>query len=123
MGECTFNGKTYKGNNISIINNKVYIDDKLIEDEDSTSLDKINITFTEGSFDKIEVDGDVDIKGNVIGNVSANGSINCNDISGNASSGGSMNCDDISGNASSGGSMSCDDISGNANAGGSIKRS
>jgi len=121
MGSCTVNGKTYHGNNISVVNNKVYIDGKAIEEGDQTNSDKVNITFTEGTFERIEVVGDVEIKGDVKGDVSANGSINCNDITGNANSGGSMNCDDIGGNANSGGSINCDDIKGNASAGGSIK--
>jgi len=90
MGSCTVNGKIYHGNNISIVNNKVYIDGKLAEDGEETNSDKINITFTEGVFEKIEVDGDVYIKGNVKGNIQANGSINCDDINGNASAGGSI---------------------------------
>ena len=115
------NGKSYKGNNLSISGNKVYIDGKLVTDEDTESSEKIQITIEEGAqIETFEIDGDAEINGNVSGNVNA-GTINCNDIKGNASAGGSIRCDDIGGNASSGGSIRCDDIGGNANAGGSIR--
>lgn len=115
------NGKKYSGNNVSIINDKVYIDGKLMTDDESSKSTKIEITIEAGTtINKIEVDGDLEVKGSISGDVSAQGSVKCNDIGGNDSSGGSITCDDIGGNANAGGSVKCDDISGNVNAGGSI---
>ena len=95
----TINGKNYKGKNVSIINNKVYIDGKeaTIEDNDSKEI-KISI---EGDIHTLDVDyceeinisgscafatsknGNFIINGEVRGNVeSKNGNIICKGVLG-----------------------------------------
>jgi hypothetical protein len=95
----TINGKTYKGNNVSMINNKVFIDGKEVTGDDSDSK-VINIkiegnieTLSIDSCDKLDVIGDcgvvnskngnISISGNVNGDVTnKNGNISCGNVSG-----------------------------------------
>ena len=94
----TVNGKTYKGNNVSISNNKVYIDGKLENQEDEKVINVVvngNInTLTIDYCDNLEMvgdcgivaskNGDVVIKGNVANDVtSKNGNIVCGNVGGN----------------------------------------
>ena len=95
----SINGKTYKGNDLSISGGKVYIDGKLQHEEDKID---INITVN-GNLDTLEVDacntitvkqnckvvtcknGNVIIHGNVEGDVTnKNGNIKCKNILGDA---------------------------------------
>jgi len=80
------NGKTYSGRNVSIINNRVIIDGRDVTDKEDTSKE-INIT-VEGGLSALDVDvcnkisitgrvgiikttsGDLEITGNVDGNIS-----------------------------------------------------
>ncbi len=99
MSSITINGKTYQGNNISVINNKVFIDG-----QDQTPDSKtINISI-EGNVETLKVDvcdkvvingnvgsassvsGDIDIQGDVLGGVtSVSGDIKCGTIGGSVS--------------------------------------
>lgn len=49
----TINGKTYKGNNVSMINNKVFIDGKEVTGDDSDSK-VINIKI-EGNIETLSI--------------------------------------------------------------------
>ena len=62
----------------------------------------------------------VQVDGNVSGDVSAGGSVACDNIGGCASAGGNVTCDDIRGSVEAGGSVACDDIWGDVNAGGRV---
>jgi len=92
----TINGKSYKGNSITIINDKVIIDGKEVETDEKT----INIT-VEGSITKLKVDscntlevggdvhklttmsGDVEVSGNVTGSIETmSGDVDCGDVGG-----------------------------------------
>ena len=60
-GTCIINGKTYKGNNISIINGVIYIDGK-IADKSNASLNTTIIVKITGNVDSIStVSGDVEV--------------------------------------------------------------
>ena len=91
------NGKVYYGNNVTINNNKVYIDGKL---QDTGEDKQINIV-VEGDVTELKVDacnevkilgnsgsistvsGDVNIKGGVSGNVTTvSGDVSCGSIGG-----------------------------------------
>ena len=93
------NGKTYKGNNVSMINNKIFIDGKEVTDTDDDSK-VINIKI-EGNIETLNIDtcdkldvigecgiinsknGNVVINGNVSGDVTnKNGNIVCGNVSG-----------------------------------------
>ena len=62
-GTCTINGKTYKGNNISIIDGVIYIDGK-IADKSNASLNTTIIVKITGNVDRISTEsGDVEVTG------------------------------------------------------------
>ena len=62
-GICTINGKTYKGNNISIIDGVIYIDGK-IADKSNASLNTTIIVKITGNVDSISTEsGDVEVTG------------------------------------------------------------
>jgi len=94
------NGKTYKGNNVSIINGQVIIDGKKADTPEDEKV--INITI-DGNIKTLDVDycnklemtgdcesvtsknGNIQVKGNVTGDVNnKNGNIVCRNIGGNA---------------------------------------
>ena len=103
MNRIVINGKSINcsGNNVSIINNKVFVDGKEITDETINNSD-------------VCIYGDVE-------SIDCQGSVNCNNVKGNIEAGGSVNCDDVGGNINCGGSVRCDEIKGSVNAGGSIR--
>ena len=93
----TVNGKTIhvKGNNISIIDDRIIVDGKPLEE----SMDTKNITvIVEGNCNRLDTCGSVEVRGdchyvdcggsckiagNVTGDVDANGSVSCCDVGGN----------------------------------------
>jgi hypothetical protein len=99
------NGKAYSvnGNNISIINNKVYVDGKEINTDEKLS-GEITIRF-EGDLANLQCDCPVIINGNVKGDVDSKGSINCENVYGNLKSYGSVNCRDVHGDLTAYGSV------------------
>lgn len=101
-GNITINGKTYKGRSVSVNNNKVYIDGKRVDDKELPS------TILE-----------IEVKGDLV-ELTADGSVNCDNVKGDVKAGGSVNCDDVGGNVDAGGSVNCDDVRGSVNAGGSV---
>ena len=96
----TINGKTYKGNNVSVINNEVFIDGKRADQTEDTKVINITIdgkveTLDVDYCDKLEITGDcgnvsskngnIQVKGNVSGDVTnKNGNIVCRDVGGDA---------------------------------------
>lgn len=93
----TINGKTYKGTNVSVVNDEVIIDGNKVEsgtrinitiigDAESVSLQTGDISI-KGNVTTLKCQtGDINIEGNVLGNVSLQtGDISCKQISGNAS--------------------------------------
>lgn len=95
VSKVTINGKTrvIKGNNISISNNKIYVDGKEYIDEEGEDLFSskvINITI-EGDVESIDCAGDLSIKGNC-GDVDCAGSCRINgDVNGDIDCAGSCN--------------------------------
>jgi len=74
MNKVTINGKTYTapdGCSISVINNKVYCDGKLLEDCNEIKQKKIEI-IVEGNCKEVSADaGNITVNGNVEGDVAA----------------------------------------------------
>lgn len=91
------------GNNISVINNQVYVDGKLVQSDLSGD---VNIKF-EGDLASLKCNGSTTINGNIKGNVDVGGSLDCNDIIGNIDVGGSVRCSKVSGDIDAGGSVKC----------------
>lgn len=100
MGSITINGKTYKGNNVSVINNAVWIDGKKVEEKDQTIVG-------------IKLEGDVQ-------NVHSDVGVNCGDVKGNVTCNGSVTCDRVEGNVVADGSVICDKVYGSIKAKGSV---
>ncbi len=103
MNRIVVNGKDIicNGNNVSIINYKVFVDGKEISDETIKNSD-------------VHIYGDVE-------NIECEGSVQCDNVKGNIQAGGSVNCDDVGGSINCGGSCNCDKVNGNVTAGGSIR--
>lgn len=103
MNKIVVNGKTLtcSGSNISIVNNKIFVDGKQISGDVTENCD-------------VHIYGDVE-------NIECEGSVSCNNVNGNIKAGGSVNCDDVGGSINCGGSCNCDEVKGNVTAGGSIR--
>ena len=97
----TINGKTYEGNNLSIINN-VLIIDGVVQGEGLTGVVKVEVT---GSLTNLKTDASVTVNGHVTGNIDAGGSVHCKDVEGSVDAGGSVNCGDVMGDIDVGGSV------------------
>jgi len=94
------NGKIYSDGNISISNNKIYINGVL--QNGLTEEKVINIEIT-GAVEKLEVDScqKITINGNVHSLKSTNADISCNDVTGNVSSNnGDIDCGNVGGDVS-----------------------
>ena len=126
------NGIKIEGNNVSIINNKVTVDGKvlgtikngkLVKEGESKELviksiiaETVTINNDEITINKIEstsiqADGHIsagDIKGNVV----AGAHISCDNISGDVVAGAHVSCDNIGGNVKAGGHINCDTVKG-----------
>ena len=102
----TVNGKTIRvqGNNISIINDKVIVDGKHIDE----TFDQPNITvIVEGDCKILNTSGNVEVKGNA-GNIDCRGSCHINgNVTGSIDASGSVTCGDVGGNIDACGSVRC----------------
>jgi cytoskeletal protein CcmA (bactofilin family) len=116
MGAVTINGKTYRGNSITVINDRVIIDGKEVSE---ASEDTLTISKVEGPI-VLECHKALVIKGNVKGDIDARGSVTCEDVEGDIRSDGSVSCGDVSGSVFASGSVNCDDVGADVSAGGSI---
>lgn len=103
MNTITINGRSFsvKGNNISVINNKVIVDGVTLED----GLSGIIEVKFEGGLASLNTDSSATIHGNVHGNVYAGGSVECEDVGKNVNAGGSVNCGNVIGDVNAGGSV------------------
>lgn len=118
MSSVIINGKTItidgNCNNVSVINNKVYVNGKLIQDCDEIKEKNIKIT-VEGNVGTLETgsadvtvngdcggdiragSGDINVKGNVSGSISTgSGDVDCGDVGGSVKTGsGDVKCSSI----------------------------
>jgi len=95
LGTMTINGKTYQGNSIDMINGTVFIDGKIAE-EAETANNHFEIKIEGSLSGGLRCQGNITVKGDVIGDVDCNslqvggnikGDIDCN----------SINCGDVTG--------------------------
>lgn len=103
ISTITINGKTFTANgngNISVYNNKVYIDGNLVE-----CINTINEIIITGDCGAIHCDGSVKVEGNVYGNIDCGGSCKCGNVSGDVDAGGSITCENVQGSIDAGGSI------------------
>lgn len=103
MNNIIVNGRaiSVSGNNISIINDAIYVDGKKIEGGLSGAVE---VSFT-GDICSLKCDGEVTIKGNVLGNIDCGGSCECGDVGGYVDAGGSVRCGKVNGDVDAGGSV------------------
>jgi hypothetical protein len=105
MAKLNIGGISVTGNDISIIDNKIYIDGKLMEDVPTVSQNGIlEVKITEGVLENLSADGSV-TAGSVKGNINAGGSVNCDCVGGSVNAGGSVRCGRVGGSVSAGGSI------------------
>ena len=102
MGTVNFNGMTFSGNSIAIVDNKVFVDGKEVSSLNNGTSVEIVIN---GDVESVKTNGPVKVYGNA-GNIDAGGSVT---VSGNAKN------IDCGGSASVGGS-----VEGSIDAGGSV---
>jgi cytoskeletal protein CcmA (bactofilin family) len=121
MNTIVINGKAYvtgAGNQkITVINNKVMIDGVAVSDEVYSEDLHIKV---EGSLYSLECGGNVEISGDVGGNVNAHGDIACRNVGGDVSARGNIACEDIKGNVESKGNVDCGNIAGSVTARGNV---
>lgn len=115
----TINGKTYKGNNVTVINHRIIIDGVEVNDKDAIQNNRLTIK-VEGVLDELKTDGDV-VAQLVKGTVDAGGSVSCDNVEGNVDAGGSVNCGNVGGDVDAGGSVNCGKVGGDVDAGGSVR--
>lgn len=115
----TINGKTHnvQGSSISVINGKLYVDDKLVEE----GLQGIVEVKWEGPLASLSSDAAVTC-GDVHGGVTAGSSVSCGSVAGSVDAGSKVMCGKVGGNVDAGSSIMCGDIGGNATAGSWIQR-
>lgn len=127
MNKITIGGKTIEveGNNISIQDDKLYVDGVLVDLDQEGGLVKfasngiLKIKWEGDTLANLKTDKNVECE-NVAGNVDAGGSIRCGTVSGSVTCEGSVNCEDVGEGVKAGGSVNCGDVKGNVKAGGSI---
>lgn len=92
----TINNKTYKGNNVTIVNNQIYIDDKLADTKDEKNI-KISI---DGDVDTLNIDhcDEILINGDCGSVKCGNGNVKCGNVGGNVkSTNGNVKCGNVDG--------------------------
>lgn len=113
------NGKRIEvnGNDVSIKNGEVFVDGKKVSEKATSEL-SIKI---EGTIQNLTIDnGDVEVKGAILGDVDCGGSVKAETITGSIDCGGSVQCGNVGGSIDCGGSVQCGDIKGDVDAGGSV---
>jgi autotransporter translocation and assembly factor TamB len=92
MNTIRINGKsiTVSGNNISVVNNKIYVDGKLIDEPETR---EVQIEFI-GDLASLECN-DCIVKGDVKGDVEAN-NVNCQNVHGDIDAN-VVNCNNVTG--------------------------
>lgn len=115
----TINGVTYTGTTVKVVNNKVWVNGKRV---DNAKPDKDGILTVKvvGILQNLHTDANVEA-GLVQGNVDAGGSVSCDDVEGNVDAGGSVNCGSVGGDVDAGGSVNAGKVIGNVDAGGSVR--
>ena len=103
--DVTVNGKTIRvrGSSISVINNRVIVDGKVV----SESLSGDVTVIVEGSCGNLKASGNVEVNGDC-GNIDCGGSCTVRgNVSGDIDAGGSITCGNVGGSIDAGGSVRC----------------
>lgn len=86
---CSFKKDTL--NVVQVMNGQI------LSCEESRGNQAVHLALDDATDVRIEVHGDAVIDGEVEGDVSAGGSVNCGDVDGDVSAGGNVNCGDVGG--------------------------
>jgi len=121
MNIIRVNGKKYEvsGSNISIVGDKIIVGEESITIDTNTAR-KITVVW-EGPAANVESVFNVNVQGDVQGNVNAGDEVVCGNVRGNVNAGDSITCGDITGNVNAGDTIKCNDINGDARAGDSVR--
>jgi hypothetical protein len=108
MNTIIVNGKKYQvqGTNVSVRNNRIYVDGKDITDGAEPFAGIVEIRW-EGALAALQSDAAVNVDGDVKGDVKAEGSVNCGHVGGDVKAEGSVNCGRVTGKVKAGGSVNC----------------
>lgn len=109
------NGVAYAGNDLTIIDNKVFIDG-VAKDQSVNGVVKVVI---EGQLANVRSDASIQC-GDVGGDVSAGSSVSAGDVQGDVSAGSSVTCRNVGGDVSAGSSVAAGDVVGDISAGGRV---
>lgn len=97
-------GVNLTNKNISIRNNKVYVNGKRVDDL-SDCPDKEITLVVEGNVGNVDISGNLECK-NVNGDIDCSGSVHCGDVTGDIDCSGSVYCGNVSGDIDCAGSIS-----------------
>lgn len=103
---------------VQCLGRKILSRDKISDDNEK----RIKLSIPSEAECKIEMQiwGSADIKGNVNGNVTAGGGINCGGVDGNVEAGHGVNCGGVDGYVHAGGGINCGSVDGDVQAGGGV---
>lgn len=116
MNKVTVNGTTVEvpsGTSVSVVNGKVYVDNKLVVQVSSGSSQTIRIN-SEDAFN-ITTDCDVLVEGDLNGSAKCK-DLQCVSVGGSVTADGSVKCNNIGGSVKSGGNVACNNVGGSINA-------
>lgn len=104
MAIIKVNGKTIRvnGSNISIRNDVVMADGKVVSDGEVSGVVEIQV---EGDLVTLDTDCSATVNGEVHGNVSAGNSVHAGDVKGSVRAGNSVHCGSVGGDIHAGNSV------------------
>lgn len=105
---ATFNisGRSFRGQNITITNDRIVVDGKDVTDEyDIKPVGILEIKITEG----------------VLGHLTTDANVSAGDIAGDVDAGGNVSCGNVGGDLDAGGNVSCGKVGGDVDAGGNVR--
>lgn len=103
MNKIVINGKSIavSGNNITVINDQVLVDGKVVE----MGLSGVVELRFEGDLANLKCSGSATVNGDVKGDVDAGGSVKCSNVGNSVDAGGSVSCGNVGGDIDAGGSV------------------
>lgn len=106
MATFSISGRSFRGQNISITNDRIVIDGKDVTDEyDIKPAGILEIKITEG----------------VVGHLTTDANVSAGDVAGDVDAGGNISCGSVGGDVDAGGNVSCGKVGGDVDAGGNVR--
>jgi hypothetical protein len=105
MAQFNISGRSFRGQNITITNDRIIIDGKDVTDEyEIKPAGILEIKITEGVVENLTTDANVSA-GSISGNVDAGGNVSCGSVGGNVDAGGNVSCGTVGGDVDAGGNV------------------